>query len=123
MPRRPVRRDSGDVINKNVTEENVMTTVREAFDGGYTNVKLYFMIGLPTETDDDLKGIADLAQKVVDEYYNNPNRKKGKSVSVSVSASSFVPKPFTPFQWEPQDTMDMLREKQRKLLSYIKSKK
>ena len=112
-----------DVINKNVTEENVMTTVREAFDGGYTNVKLYFMIGLPTETDDDLKGIADLAQKVVDEYYNNPNRKKGKSVSVSVSASSFVPKPFTPFQWEPQDTMDMLREKQRKLLSYIKSKK
>lgn len=112
-----------DAINKNVTEENVMTTVRHAFEGGYTSVKLYFMIGLPTEGEEDIEGIAQLAQKVVDEYYLNPDRPKGKGVTVSVSAASFVPKPFTPFQWEPQDSMDMLEEKQKKLLSFIRTRK
>ena len=112
-----------DAINKNVTEEEVLRTAHKAFDGGWTSVKLYFMMGLPTETLDDIKGIADLAQKVVDTFYRNPNKQKGKGVQVSVSCASFVPKPFTPFQWEPQDTMESLTEKQKHLLSSTTSRK
>ena len=112
-----------DVINKNVQEDVLMNTVRTAFAGGWTSIKLYFMIGLPTETMEDVAGIAELGQKVVDEYYANPNKPKGRSVSVTVSASSFVPKPFTPFQWEPQDTIDTLHQKQRHLVSSVKTKK
>ena len=91
-----------DVINKNVTEEEVLRTCTKAFAGGWTSVKLYFMMGLPTETMEDIAGIAQLAGKVVDAYYNTPEHKKGCAVSVSVSCASFIPKPFTPFQWEPQ---------------------
>ena len=112
-----------DVINKNVQEDVLMNTVRTAFAGGWTSIKLYFMIGLPTETMEDVAGIAELGQKVVDEYYANPNKPKGRSVGVTVSASSFVPKPFTPFQWEPQDTIDTLHQKQRHLVSSVKTKK
>ena len=112
-----------DAINKNVTEEEVMRTASKAFEGGWTAVKLYFMMGLPTETMEDIAGIADLAQKVVDLYYRNPDRPKGKGVTVSVSCASFVPKPFTPFQWEPQDTGEMLIEKQKHLLFGVKSRK
>ncbi len=112
-----------DAINKNVTEEEVLRTSRKAFSGGWTAVKLYFMLGLPTETLDDVAGIAQLAQKVVDEYYRNPDKPKGKSVQVSISVASFVPKPFTPFQWEPQDTREALLEKQAHLLSNVKTRK
>lgn len=112
-----------DAINKNVTEREVIETSRKAFSGGWTNVKLYFMMGLPTETNEDVVGIADLAQKVVDEFYKNPNKPKGKGVNVSISVSCFVPKPFTPFQWEPQDTMEQLKEKQHLLLESVKSRK
>lgn len=112
-----------DAINKNVTEDEVLRTSRKAFEGGWTAVKLYFMLGLPTETFDDVAGIADLAQKVVDEFYRNPNKPKGKGVQVSISVASFVPKPFTPFQWEPQDTREMLLEKQAHLLSCVKTRK
>ncbi len=112
-----------DAINKNVTEEDVMSTVDKAFAGGWTAVKLYFMIGLPTETLDDVAGIAQLGQRVVDEYYRLPDRPKGKGVQVSISASSFVPKPFTPFQWEPQDTQEMLAEKQEHLMASVTTKK
>ena len=112
-----------DVINKNVTEEEVLTTCRTAFEGGYTSVKLYFMMGLPTETMEDIEGIANLAQKVVDLYYSIPTRPKGRSVSVSISCACFVPKPFTPFQFEGQDSMELLREKQKHLLASVKSKK
>lgn len=112
-----------DAINKNVTEEEVLVTSRKAFSGGWTNVKLYFMMGLPTETLDDVLGIAELAQKVVDEFYKNPDKPKGKGVTVSISVSCFVPKPFTPFQWEPQDTMETLKEKQQALLGAVKSRK
>lgn len=112
-----------DVINKNITEDEVLSTARQAFSGGWTAVKLYFMIGLPTETEEDIKGIADLAQAVVDEYYHNENKPKGKSVSVSVSLASLVPKPFTPFQWEPQDKPDVLIEKQNYLISCVKTRK
>ena len=112
-----------DVINKNITEEEVLSTAKKAFSGGWTAVKLYFMLGLPTETPEDVKGIAELAQKVVNEFYNNPEKPKGKSVSVSVSAASFVPKPFTPFQWEAQATPEELKEKQDYLLESSTTKK
>lgn len=112
-----------DVINKNVSEDELMETCKTAFEGGYTNVKLYFMMGLPTETMEDIEGIANLAQKVVDLFYSLPTKPKGKGVNVSISCACFVPKPFTPFEFEPQDTMEMLREKQKHLLASVKSKK
>lgn len=112
-----------NVINKNVTEEELLKTCNTAFDGGWTTVKLYFMLGLPTETLEDVAGIADLGQKVVNAYYANPNKPKGRAVKVTVSASSFVPKPFTPFQWEAQDTIEQLHEKQSHLRSSITTKK
>ncbi|MBE6907442.1 MAG: TIGR03960 family B12-binding radical SAM protein [Ruminococcaceae bacterium] len=112
-----------DVINKNVSEEDVMRTCRTAFEGGYTNVKLYFMLGLPTETDEDVAGIIQLAQKVVDMFYHLPEKPKGKGVNVTVSVACFVPKPFTPFEFEPQDTMEELRRKQKILLDTVKSRK
>ena len=112
-----------DVINKNVQHDELMQTCATAFAGGWTTVKLYFMIGLPTETMDDVAAIAQLGQDVVDTYYHTPNHAKGKSVRVTVSASSFVPKPFTPFQWEPQDTISQLHEKQEHIKKSITTKK
>ena len=112
-----------DVINKNISEEEILETCRKAFIGGWTAVKLYFMIGLPTETDDDVIGINQLSQKVVNEFYNNPDKPKGKGVNVSAGVSSFVPKPCTPFQWEPQDTREELKRKQQLLLETCTSKK
>ena len=101
-----------DVINKNVTEEEIFRTCKTAFEGGYTAVKLYFMLGLPTETDEDLAGIADLGQRIIDLFYSLPERPKGKSPSVSISVSTFVPKPFTPFQFEPQIERDEIERRQ-----------
>lgn len=112
-----------NTINKNVTEEEVMNTCRTAFEGGWTSVKLYFMIGLPTETPEDVEGIGVLSQKVVDEFYRNPNKPKGKGVNVTSSASTFVPKPFTPFQWEPQDDIETIHMKQQHLRDSVKSRK
>ena len=112
-----------DVINKNITEEEVLRTVETAFSGGNTGVKLYFMMGLPTETMEDVEGIAHLSQKVVDTFYHMPNRPKSKGVTVSSSVSGFVPKPFTPFQWEPQDTVEQLKEKQKHLVQTVTSRK
>lgn len=112
-----------DAINKNVTEEEVLKTSAQAFRGGWTSVKLYFMMGLPTETLEDIAGIADLAQKVVNEFYKNPDKPKGKGVTVSISVASFVPKPFTPFQWEPQDTMEQLVAKQKHLMENVHTHK
>ena len=112
-----------DVINKNVREDELLQTCTTAFAGGWTTVKLYFMIGLPTETMDDVAAIAGLGQSVVDAYYKCPDKPKGKSVRVTVSASSFVPKPFTPFQWEPQDTIPVLHEKQQHIKDSITTRK
>lgn len=112
-----------DVINKNVLESDLLRTSKIAFEGGYNRIKLYFMIGLPTETEEDVIGIAELAQKVVDVFYSIPKEiRKGRQLTVTVSTSSFVPKPFTPFQWEPQDRIDTLIEKQKLLKSHIKTK-
>jgi len=111
-----------DVINKGVTEEDLINSVTSAFKSGWSTIKLYFMIGLPFETMEDVAGIADLAQKVVDAYMSVPKEQRKKGLSVTVSTSSFVPKPFTPFQWVPQDRRDVLREKQAMLKERIKSR-
>ena len=112
-----------DVINKNVTQEEVINTCTKAFDNGWTTVKLYFMMGLPTETMEDIEGIANLGMDVLHAFYSNPNRQKGTGLQVNISCSSFIPKPFTPFQWEPEDTMELLKAKQKHLLESIPSKK
>ena len=112
-----------DVINKNITEDEVMRSCTTAFSQGYTAVKLYFMMGLPTETDEDVLGIAQLAQKVVDLYYSLPEKPRGKSVTVSVSVSCFIPKPKTPFERCLQDTMAEFQRKQRLLIENCRSRK
>ena len=112
-----------DAINKNISEKEIMDTCAAAFKEGYTSVKLYFMIGLPTETDEDILAIAKLAQDIVDLYYSLPERKKGKGVSGSVSLATFVPKPFTPFQWEPQLSMEEIARRQQLLLDAIRTRK
>ncbi len=112
-----------DVINKNVSEEEIMNTCKIAFEGGYSSVKLYFMMGLPTETDEDIIGIAELAQRIIDLFYSIENRPKGRQVQISVSCATFVPKPFTPFQFEPQDTPEEIERKQKLLLDSVKTKK
>jgi radical SAM superfamily enzyme YgiQ (UPF0313 family) len=112
-----------NAINKNLCEDEILDTVTKAFKGGWTAVKLYFMLGLPTETLEDVEGIANLGQKVVNAFYWNPDKPKGKGVTVSLSTSCFVPKAFTPFQWEPQDTLEQLQEKQQHLRNSIHTKK
>ncbi len=113
-----------DVINKNVCEEDLMRAARIAFNGGKSTVKLYFMLGLPTETNEDLTGIAELAHHVVDTFYTNPDRKKGqRPPQVTVSVSTFIPKPFTPFQWEGQIPLDEILERQRFLGTQITDRK
>lgn len=112
-----------DAINKNVTEEELMRTCRKAFEGGWTQVKLYFMMGLPTETNEDVAGISALAGKVAQLFYSIPDKPKGKGLSINVSCSSFIPKPFTPFQWEPADDSETLERKKDVLLSSNHSKK
>ena len=112
-----------DVINKNITEDDIIKSTAMLFAGGWTNVKLYFMIGLPTETKEDVEGIADLAEKVLGVYFDIPKEERAKNINITVSTSSFVPKPFTAFQWESQDSRDMIIEKQDLLKHAIKSKR
>ncbi len=112
-----------DVINKNVFEEDLLRAVNVAFEAGKTTVKLYFMQGLPTERDEDLEGIATLASHVLDAYYACPTRNKAKKPQVTISVSCFIPKPFTPFQWEAQDTLEELLRKQEYLGSKITDRK
>ncbi|EYE88469.1 Fe-S oxidoreductase [Fervidicella metallireducens AeB] len=111
-----------DVINKGVTEEDLINSVTSAFMSGWSKIKLYFMIGLPFETMEDVEGIAELSEKVVDAYYSVPKEKRKKGLNITVSTSSFVPKPFTPFQWEEQNRIDLLVEKQKHLKSLIKNR-
>ncbi len=110
-----------DVINKNITEQEILTACERAFDGGRNALKLYFMNGLPTETDDDIIGIASLAQNIVNVYYLK--KRGGFGVTVTVSVSCFVPKPFTPFQWCAQDSFEELTRKQQLLKENVKTKK
>lgn len=111
-----------DVIKKGITEEDILQSAAMVFGGGWTSIKLYFMIGLPTETSEDIEGIGELSAKVLDEYYKIPREKRRGMPRVSVSASTFVPKPFTPFQWEAQDDIETIYEKQRIARGSIKSK-
>ncbi len=112
-----------DVINKNITEQEIANSCELAFNAGYTSVKLYFMMGLPTETMEDIEGIAKTAQNIVDLFYRCENKPKGKGVQVSISVACFVPKPHTPFQFCPQDTQELLHEKQQYLLQCVKNRK
>ena len=113
-----------DVINKNVTEEQLMQACALAFAGGRTNVKLYYMMGLPTETDEDICGIARLSQNVVGQFYHTENRPKtGRGVNVSISVAVFIPKPFTPFQWAAQDELEAVAAKQKLLAQSITTRK
>lgn len=111
-----------DIINKGVTEKDLMESVSSAFKSGWSTIKLYFMIGLPYETNEDILGIADLGEKVVEEYYKIPKEERKKGLKVTLSTSIFVPKPFTPFQWAPQDTMEQVKEKIKLLRESIKNR-
>lgn len=112
-----------DVINKGITEEDLMTAAKTAFEGGYSSIKLYFMMGLPFETIEDVCGIADLSKKVVRQYFELPKEKRAPGLRVTTSVSSFVPKAFTPFQWARQNTMEELREKQYALKDCMTDKR
>ena len=107
-----------DAINKNVTEDDLMHACTIAFEGGKNQVKLYFMLGQPTEELEDLDGIGALADKVVEKYFEIKRQNRGRlnrPPSVTVSVSTFIPKPFTPFQWEPQDELDVVYKKQERI--------
>lgn len=112
-----------DVINKGITEDDLMNSAKMAFEGGYSSIKLYFMMGLPFETIDDVCGIADLSKKVVRQYFSVPKEKRSPGLRVTTSVSSFVPKAFTPFQWARQNTMEELREKQMALKDCMDDKR
>lgn len=112
-----------DAINKNVCEDDLMRACRTAFEAGKTSVKLYFMDGLPTETYEDIEGIAALAKRVDHEFYAVPGRVKGKAPMITISVACFVPKPFTAFQWEGQDTLEELVAKQDHLRDCVRGEK
>lgn len=109
-----------NVINKGVTEENLAGAVKAAFEAGWSAVKLYFMIGLPTEGEEDVRGIADLAYKVLD-IYSQVTRKR--NVRLTISVSSFVPKPHTPFQWVGQNSIAQIEEKQKLLVGLLRDRR
>lgn len=102
-----------DVINKNLSEKEILNGCKLLFDGGWDRVKLYFMMGLPTETEEDLLGIGELADKIVNKYFEIPKEQRNRQVTVVLSTACFVPKPFTPFQWSAQDTCKQFIEKQK----------
>lgn len=112
-----------DVINKGVTEEDLIRSVTDAFEQGWSAVKLYFMIGLPTETDEDVLGIADLARKVRSCYFSVPKEKRAPGLRITVSASVFVPKNFTPFQWCGQLDSETVIRRQQLLRDELRSVK
>ncbi len=111
-----------NVINKNLTEEEILKGCELAFSGGWTRVKLYFMIGLPTETEQDLKGIASLCEKITEKYYELPKQQRPRPVQVTASSSCFVPKPFTPFQWDAQNTAEEFLQKAKTVKKEITKK-
>lgn len=112
-----------DVINKGVNEEDLITAVKHAFAEGWSRIKLYFMVGLPTETDEDVLGIKDLAYLVKDLFFNRPKEERKGNFRVTASASCFVPKPFTPFQWVAQDSIDEFNRKIYLVKNSIKDEK
>jgi radical SAM family uncharacterized protein len=109
-----------DVINKGLTEEAILEGAMKAFQSGWNKVKLYFMLGLPTETEEDIEGIAILSDRIAREYYTIPKDQRNGKVSITSSTSFFVPKPFTPFQWAKMITAEEYLERQRFLKAKIK---
>ena len=112
-----------DVINKNVTEEEILKAASVAYGAGKSKIKLYFMNGLPCETDEDICGIASVAKNVIEEYYKTPGRNKRQQPQVTLSVACFIPKPHTPFQWEGQNTFEELERKQALLSGAIRDRK
>lgn len=100
-----------NVINKGLTEEVILNGASLAFKGGWNRVKLYFMLGIPTETEEDMKGIAELCEKVAEVYYEIPKTERNGKVQITASSSFFIPKPFTPFQWAPMCTKEQFLER------------
>lgn len=111
-----------NVINKNLTDEEIISGCGLAFEGGWQRVKLYFMTGLPTETDDDTAAIGALSERIVSEYYKLPKARRTRPVSVNISVSCFVPKPFTPFQWAPQASITELVSRHAKIRASFRSR-
>ena len=110
-----------DVINKGLTEEDILTGAGTAFEGGWNKVKLYFMLGLPGETEEDIRGIAHLCEKVAERYYEIPKEQRNGKCQITASSSFFVPKPFTPFQWASMNTSEEFLEKARILKEEMRS--
>ena len=102
-----------NVINKGLTEEDILEGAGKAFEGGWNEVKLYFMLGLPTETEEDIKGIAHLSEKIAERYYEIPKDQRNGKCQITASSSFFIPKPFTPFQWAPMNRKEEFLEKAR----------
>ena len=111
-----------DVINKNVTEEDIERSCRIAFENGNSSVKLYFMMGLPTETDEDLDAIRSLADKIIGYFYDTDKEKRNRFIKITASVATFIPKPFTAFQWEAQDSREETNRKQQYLKDKVRSK-
>ena len=111
-----------DVINKNISEEEIINGCKMAFEGGWNRVKLYFMLGLPYEEEADIRGIAELGEKIVSTYFGIDKAKRAPGLQLVISTSCFVPKPFTPFQWAPQDTAESFGEKIKLVKTSLKSR-
>ncbi len=112
-----------DVINKGLTREDILQGAGMAFEGGWNKVKLYFMLGLPTETEEDMRAIPELANEIAVRYYEIPKEQRNGKCQISISTSFFVPKPFTPFQWASMNTKEQFLEKARLLKESIRSQK
>lgn len=112
-----------DVINKNITEDDILGSVKTAFELGWSNIKLYFMVGLPGETRDDIYGIKEMVYRIKDAFFDRPREAIRGNFNINVSAACFVPKPFTPFQWDPQNTVKEFQDKTGYLKREIKDKK
>ena len=111
-----------DVINKGLTEERILEAAKNAFESGWSTIKLYFILGVPYETVEDAAEIGLLAEKIADQYFAVPKHIRNKGLRITVSTSIFVPKPFTPFQWAPMEKMDIVTEKINAVKGAIKSR-
>ena len=111
-----------DIINKGLTEDRILAAAKNAFESGWSTMKLYFMVGLPYETTEDARGIGELAEKIADVYFATPKEKRSKGLKITVSTSILVPKPFTPFQWAPMEKPEIVAERIRAVKDSINSR-
>ena len=111
-----------DIINKGLTEDRILAAAKNAFESGWSTMKLYFMVGLPYETTEDARGIGELAEKIADVYFETPKEKRSKGLKITVSTSILVPKPFTPFQWAPMEKPEVVAERIKAVKDSINSR-